>query len=102
MIYRYNNILRPVHDPTTPPATPLRPPRRPPGPKSGWVATPQLPRIDGYASLLMSQISNPLQTPWNYKLTIGMDLIYILNLIYSASSVPPNPQSVLIITIPKF
>jgi len=36
---RYNNILRPVHDPHDPPATPLRPPRSP-CPKSGGPRPP--------------------------------------------------------------
>src|SRR6218665_2242385 len=40
---RYNNILRPVHDPLPPPATPPRPPC----PKSGGH-DPPTPRIDAY------------------------------------------------------
>ena len=42
---RYNNILRPVHDPHNPPATPLWLPNDPPCPKSEGVATPQPPGL---------------------------------------------------------
>src|SRR6218665_1034491 len=46
---RYNNILRPVHDPTIPHATSLRPPHDPPAQNLG-DRDPQPPRIDAYGT----------------------------------------------------
>jgi len=58
---RYNNILRPVHDPTTPCS------------KSCGVATPQLPRIDAYASWNLDHFflhsSWPLFVSYELRLT---------------------------------